>query len=146
MKSVEDGHAWAVVKLDHKFTASLYERIFESVTNPDLRTIDTDLLDKSSINIRLDVTNQHIAFTLQLKLVEAFEKFMRQLVSTNWLVSLRSFLVQDTRNRNGTIVKQFCNYTMHGPYLIFLYYINATTYCFGQYCSLRIVIRKSRLF
>jgi hypothetical protein len=29
----------------------------------------------------MDVTNQHIAFTLQLKLVEAFDKFMKQLVS-----------------------------------------------------------------
>ena len=28
----------------------------------------------------MDVTNQHIAFTLQLKFVEAFEKFTKQLV------------------------------------------------------------------
>ena len=37
--------------------------------------------EKSSINIRMNVTNQHIAFTLQLKFVEAFEKFTKQLVS-----------------------------------------------------------------
>ena len=29
----------------------------------------------------MDVTNQHIAFTLQLKLAEAFDQFMKQLVS-----------------------------------------------------------------
>ena len=81
LKAVEDGHAWGVVRLDHSFTASLYERIFESVTNSDLRSIDTDLFNRSTINVRMDVTNQHIAFTLQLKLVEAFDKFMKQLVS-----------------------------------------------------------------
>lgn len=30
----------------------------------------------------MDVTNQHIAFTLQMKFVEAFEAFMKQLVSS----------------------------------------------------------------
>ena len=29
----------------------------------------------------MDITNQHIAFTLQVKFVEAFEKFGKQLVS-----------------------------------------------------------------
>ena len=85
LKSVEDGDTWGMVRLDQKFTSSLYERIFESVTNSDLRTIDTELLDRSSINIRLDVTNQHIAFTLQLKLVEAFDQFMKQLVGQSYL-------------------------------------------------------------
>ncbi len=46
LKAVEDGHAWGMVKLDRTFTTSLYERIFESVTNSDLKSINTDLLDK----------------------------------------------------------------------------------------------------
>lgn len=42
--------------------------------------VDHDLLKESSIKIRMDVTNQHIAFTLQMKFVEAFEKFVKQMV------------------------------------------------------------------
>jgi hypothetical protein len=83
LKAVEDGHAWGMVRVDHSFTTSLYKRIFESVTNSDLTSIDTDLFNKSTINVRMDVTNQHIAFTLQLKLAEAFEQFMKQLVSVS---------------------------------------------------------------
>ena len=36
-------------------------------------------MERSSIKVRMDVTNQHIAFTLQMKFVEAFEKFTHQL-------------------------------------------------------------------
>ena len=46
----------------------------------DMTQINTELLDKSSIKIRLDITNQHIAYTLQMRLVEAFQHFLEQLV------------------------------------------------------------------
>lgn len=66
--------------MDHNFTTNLYMRIFESLVTEDPREINKTLLDKSSIKIRMDITNQHIAFTLQMKFVEAFEMFMKQLV------------------------------------------------------------------
>ena len=43
-------------------------------------TIDKYVYDQSSIKVRMDITNQHIAFTLQVKFVEAFENFTKQLV------------------------------------------------------------------
>ena len=46
----------------------------------DMTKINTDLLERSSIRIRLDITNQHIAYTLQMRLVEAFQHFLEQLV------------------------------------------------------------------
>lgn len=46
----------------------------------DMTKINTELLNKSSIRIRLDITNQHIAYTLQMRLVEAFQHFLEQLV------------------------------------------------------------------
>ena len=52
-----------------------------------MKGIDTDLLERSSIKIRLDITNQHIAYTLQMRLVEAFQHFLEQLVrfsERNW--------------------------------------------------------------
>ncbi len=80
VQSVEDGHSWGVVAMNANFSSSLYERIFDSMMSSDLKTVNKDIMEKSSIKIRMDVTNQHIAFTLQMKFVEAFESFMKQLV------------------------------------------------------------------
>ena len=81
IQSVEDGESWGVVSMSQNFTENLYERVLDSMSNTDLHSVDLDLMDKSSIKIHMDVTNQHIAFTLQLKFVEAFEAFTKQLVS-----------------------------------------------------------------
>jgi len=81
IQSVEDGESWGVVSMSQNFTENLYERVLDSMSNSDLQSVDLDLMDKSSIKIHMDVTNQHIAFTLQLKFVEAFEAFTKQLVS-----------------------------------------------------------------
>ncbi len=82
VQAVEDGDAWGVVSMEANFTQDLYQRIFESLVNDDLTTVDTELLERSSIKIRMDITNQHIAFTLQMKFVEAFQNFIEQLVSS----------------------------------------------------------------
>lgn len=66
--------------MDGNFSVNLYKRLFESIGNTDLTTVNLELLEKSSIKIRMDVTNQHIALTLQMKFVEAFQTFMKQLV------------------------------------------------------------------
>ena len=42
--------------------------------------IDKSVYEQSSIKVKMDITNQHIAFTLQVKFVKAFEKFGKQLV------------------------------------------------------------------
>ena len=70
--------------MNQNFTQNLYERVLDSMSNTDLNQVDVDLMDKSSIKVHMDVTNQHIAFTLQLKFVEAFEAFTKQLVSFNY--------------------------------------------------------------
>ena len=43
----------------------------------DKEAIDWNVINGSSIGISMDVTNQHIAFTLQLKFVEAFQQVIR---------------------------------------------------------------------
>ena len=71
-----------VVKKAHRLSFILYANISHNYgLNVILRNWPTDLMNKSTISVRLDVTNQHIAFTLQLKFVEAFEHFMKDLVS-----------------------------------------------------------------
>ena len=104
---MEHGHAWGVVTMDANFSTALYDRIFDSLlaTPPDnadeaevfgdnkdkdekdakedvfAAKVDRALFDASSVRVRMDVTNQHIAFTLQMKFVEAFDGFMKQMVS-----------------------------------------------------------------
>lgn len=43
VQAVMDGHAWGVVAMDHNFTTNLYGRIFESLTNEDLRYMQTNI-------------------------------------------------------------------------------------------------------
>ena len=50
-------------------TTSLFLGSTEDLREP----VDMDFLNRSSINVKMDMTNQHIAFTLQMKFVEAFE-------------------------------------------------------------------------
>ena len=79
VQSVQDGETWGIVSMDANFSKNLFDRILDSATSTDLKKVDLELMEKSSINIRMDVTNQHIAFTLQMKFVEAFEAFTRQI-------------------------------------------------------------------
>eukprot|EP00095_Tigriopus_kingsejongensis_P003146 maker-scaffold662_size116868-snap-gene-0.17 protein:Tk03146 transcript:maker-scaffold662_size116868-snap-gene-0.17-mRNA-1 annotation:"abc transporter" len=80
--AVQNGEAWGVIKMDHNFTTNLYQRIFESVANDDLKSINEEVFQGSEIQISMDITNQHIAFSLQLKFAEAFQQFMEQLVES----------------------------------------------------------------
>jgi hypothetical protein len=82
IQAVEDGEAWGVLAMDQNFTQDLYKRIFDSLTESDLQAIDTELMEKSSIKVRMDITNQHIALTLQLKFAEAFQNFLEQMVTS----------------------------------------------------------------
>lgn len=82
IQSVQDGHTWGVVSMNEDFSHKLYERIFDSSCGSDLNAVDPDVFAASSIKISMDVTNQHIAFTLQLKLVEAFDRFMKQMIGS----------------------------------------------------------------
>ncbi len=79
--AVRHGEAWGVVAMDGNFSSNLYSRIIES-EGATFEGVDKDLLEASSIKVRMDITNQHVAFTLQMKFVEAFEAFVKQLVSS----------------------------------------------------------------
>ena len=80
ISSVESGATWGVVYMDKNFSMSLYQKVFDSLTCIDPK--DCTRGPSGSVRIRLDVTNQQLAFTLQLKLVEAFQKFLAQLVES----------------------------------------------------------------
>ena len=76
-KSVKDGVTWGLIAMDKEFTGKLYERLIEDAGTEDPRTpVNMDLLNRSSVNVRMDMTNQHIAFTLQMKFIEAFEGWL----------------------------------------------------------------------
>ena len=64
------------------------EQLFQRMVELNVQSFQTEisdeerdgLLDESSIKIRLDVTSQHTAITLQGKLLKAFQNFTEQLV------------------------------------------------------------------
>lgn len=79
-QAVKNGEAWGVISMGQNFSRNLYDRIFESVASEDLTKVNLDKFNASQIQVEMDITNQHIAFTLQLKFAEAFQQFMEQLV------------------------------------------------------------------
>lgn len=68
--------------MEKNFSQDLRHRIMSSLASGEGNSSDVAKVMGGSIKVRLDITSQHIAFMLQLKLVEAFEKFMTQLVTS----------------------------------------------------------------
>ncbi|XP_023345381.1 ABC transporter G family member 20 [Eurytemora carolleeae] len=79
VESVELGQSWGIVYMGSNFSNALYSRVMESGLMPGG---DDDIDSKAGkIQIQLDVTNQQIAFTVQLKLAQAFQRFVDQLAT-----------------------------------------------------------------
>ena len=55
-------------------------------------SVDLSIYDKSSINGRMDITNQHIWLTLQLKFHDAFKGFAEQLVILPNIIYYNNFI------------------------------------------------------
>ena len=55
----------------------------------DEKGVDWNVINGSSIGISMDVTNQHIAFTLQLKFVEAFQQVPSNSVDSTRVTYIR---------------------------------------------------------
>ena len=71
--------------MEENFSMSLYDRIIKADLSLDDSNSNSQLFNDSSVKIQMDITNQHIAFTLQLKMAEAFQQFMEQLVSVSFI-------------------------------------------------------------
>ena len=82
----------------------------------DKEAIDWNVINGSSIGISMDVTNQHIAFTLQLKFVEAFQQvncmtiqlFISRILIASW--SIYIWLIMAGRyfpNSQETLIRVF---------------------------------------
>ena len=56
-------------------------------------SVDLDIYNKSTINGRMDITNQHIWLTLQLKFHDAFKKFSEQLVILPNIIYLQILII-----------------------------------------------------
>lgn len=81
VSAVSNGDAWGVIHMGSNFSEALYQKLFNAVTCLDPDNCQTTT-NASSIKVKLDVTNQQLAFTLQLQLVEAFQDFLGQIVSS----------------------------------------------------------------
>jgi len=80
VEAVERGDTWGVIHMESNFSQALYSKFFESDLIPG--SSDANLSTAADIQIELDVTNQQIAFTLQLELSRAFQQFIAQLAES----------------------------------------------------------------
>uniref|UniRef100_H3B6Y9 ATP-binding cassette, sub-family H, member 1 n=1 Tax=Latimeria chalumnae TaxID=7897 RepID=H3B6Y9_LATCH len=78
----QDGNYWGIIGFEANFTQDLFLRMENPKT-------DEKIVDGGSVNVWLDMTNQQIAFTLEQKLQEAFEGFIKDtLGNRSYLASL----------------------------------------------------------
>ena len=77
---VESGEAWGSLIMDANFSEGLHKKVFDSLTCLD--PLECAATTSGNVRVRLDVTNQQLALTLQLKLVEAFQDFIDQMVDS----------------------------------------------------------------
>lgn len=71
--SVKQGHTWGVISLGANFSVDLMERFQGG-------NISDAVLNGSSINVQLDMTNQQVALILQEKITDAFQTFAMKML------------------------------------------------------------------
>ncbi|XP_041064858.1 ABC transporter G family member 20 isoform X3 [Carcharodon carcharias] len=75
IKGVLDGKYWGVIGFAANFSQDFLSRIYEKI-------VKQSVVDGGSIHVWLDMTNPEISITVQLKLQEAFEDFVKDVLGT----------------------------------------------------------------
>ena len=70
METVRKGKHWDMLHFKENFTSATYDRMFGLA---ELKVPDADTLDRSEVHAWLDMTNQQIGYTVQLRLAEAYQ-------------------------------------------------------------------------
>ena len=77
METVRKGKHWGVLHFKENFTNAIYDRMFGLA---ELKIPDEDTLDRSEVHAWLDMTNQQVGYTIQLRLAEAYQSFSKGLL------------------------------------------------------------------
>ncbi len=77
IEAVRQGKYWGAIHFKRNYSEALYERLLSVIQIPDNQT-----LDESEAHIYLDMTNQQIGYTIQLRLTEAYQSFAKDLLET----------------------------------------------------------------
>ena len=72
LASVRNGRHWGVLHFMSNFTDSLYSRLFAMA---EMEVPSEERLNKSEVHVYLDMTNQQVGYTIQLRLGEAYQSF-----------------------------------------------------------------------
>jgi len=78
LEAVSRGQYWGVMEFRENYTSSLYDRIFGMA---ELRPPSNLTLATSDMHAYLDMTNQQIGYTIQLRLGQAYQQFAQDLLS-----------------------------------------------------------------
>ena len=77
METVRKGQHWGVLHFKENFTSAIYDRMFGLA---ELKIPSEDTLDRSEVHAWLDMTNQQVGYTIQLRLAEAYQAFSKGLL------------------------------------------------------------------
>ncbi len=77
LESVKLGQHWGAMHFRSNFTNSLYDRMFGVAQ---LQVPDNATLENSEVHVYLDMTNQQIGYTIQLRLSESYQSFSKGLL------------------------------------------------------------------
>nr|AHK05671.1 ATP-binding cassette transporter sub-family H 88708 [Tigriopus japonicus] len=117
------GQHWGVMHFKQNYTLALFERLFGlALANPEKLTNET--LDLSEIHVSLDMTNQQVGYTIQLRLSEAYEKFAQSLLnSCNFPKELASLPIAFEEPIYGSNEPTFTEFMAPGVILSITYFM-----------------------
>eukprot|EP00095_Tigriopus_kingsejongensis_P012233 snap_masked-scaffold87_size395581-processed-gene-0.4 protein:Tk12233 transcript:snap_masked-scaffold87_size395581-processed-gene-0.4-mRNA-1 annotation:"abc transporter g family member 20 isoform x2" len=79
LESAKLGKTWGVMHFKKNYTHALYDRLFGMI---ELQLPNNDTLDQSEIHVYLDMTNQQVGYTIQLRLSESYQSFSQDLLGS----------------------------------------------------------------
>jgi len=75
--SVASSQHWGMIHFRNNFTASMVDRMSGMMPG---NVVSNQTIDESSIHIYLDMTNQQVGYTIQLRLVEAYQAYSESIL------------------------------------------------------------------
>eukprot|EP00095_Tigriopus_kingsejongensis_P012232 snap_masked-scaffold87_size395581-processed-gene-0.5 protein:Tk12232 transcript:snap_masked-scaffold87_size395581-processed-gene-0.5-mRNA-1 annotation:"abc transporter g family member 20-like" len=121
LASSASGQTWGTLHFHSNFSALFFDRLFALM---ELRSLDTEDLLASAIHVRLDMTNQQVGRTIQLELIEAFQRFVDQMIaSCNMSSSLASMPLVFDEPIYGTEKQSLTDFAVPGIVLLITYFM-----------------------
>jgi len=117
-EAVQNGDVWGVLSINRNFSSAYVSRMTAPVS------AEQELLDESSLGVRLDMSNQQVALTLKGMIVERFDNFSRSLLqSCNFLPDAGSLPIHWGAPIYGDQEPSFTEFMAPGIIILIIYFL-----------------------